>query len=191
ERQPRGDHRVAAVGDVAERTAVYQCGRTLERLYEIRLDRILHEDRHRARGTQVGRGHGRAVGGLSDDYAPGSRLEVGEIGRQAQDRHHLRRHRDLEAALARDTVRGTTEPEHDVPKGPVVHVHHALEQHAARVDAERVALREVVVEHRGQQIVRRAGGMHVAGEMQINVFHRRELRVTATRRATLHTEHGT
>jgi hypothetical protein len=66
-----------------------------------------------------------------------------------------------------------------------------LVQHASRVDAEGVALRQMIVEHRGEQIVRAADGVHVAGEVQIDIFHRRDLRVTAAGGAALHAEHGT
>ena len=48
----------------------------------------------------------------------------------------------------------------------------------------------VVVEQRGEQIISHADRMQVAVEVQVDVFHRNHLRVTATGGATLHAEHG-
>ena len=47
----------------------------------------------------------------------------------------------------------------------------------------------MVVDHRSEQVVRQCDGAEVAGEMQIDVFHRHHLGVTAARRTTLDTEH--
>src|SRR5204862_3821106 len=94
-----------------------------------------------------------AVGRLGHDHAPGARLEVHEVGGQTENGHDLGGHGDLEAALTRHAVGRPAEAEHDVAQRAVVHVHDALEQHAARVDPEGVALREMVVEHRGQEVV--------------------------------------
>ena len=44
-----GDERVVAVGDVRERPAVDERRLALERLHEVRLDRVLEDDGHRAR----------------------------------------------------------------------------------------------------------------------------------------------
>ena len=57
------------------------------------------------------------------------------------------------------------------------------------VDAERVAVMEVVVEHRGEQVVRRRDRVEVAGEVEVDLVHRDHLRVAAARRAALHAEH--
>ena len=57
-----------------------------------------------------------------------------------------------EAALARDAVRPAAEPHHDVAEGPVVDVQRARPQHLPRIDAEGVAVMQVVVERRGQQV---------------------------------------
>ncbi len=70
----------------------------------------------------------------------------------------------------------------------VVHVHDAAPHHAALVDVERVAPVDVIVEQRGEQVVGRRDGVEVAGEVQIDVLHRHDLRVTAAGRAALHAE---
>src|SRR5204863_1561492 len=59
-----------------------------------------------------------------------------------------------------------------------------------RVDAERVSLLQMVVEHRGEQRVRARDRVKVAREMQVDVVHRDDLRVPTARRAAFHSEHG-
>ena len=59
---------------------------------------------------------------------------------------------------------------------------------AAGVDAERVAPVDVVVDHRREQIVRAGDGVEIAGEMEVDVLHRHDLRIAAAGRAALHAE---
>ena len=54
---------------------------------------------------------------------------------------------------------------------------------------ERVALLQMIVEHRREQRMRARDRVKVAGEMQVDVVHRHHLRVPAARRAALHAEH--
>ena len=69
ERDAVGEDRVVGVRDVAERPGVHERRLALERLHEVRLDRVLHDDGHRAAGLEhVGR-DGLAVVGRGDDDA--------------------------------------------------------------------------------------------------------------------------
>jgi hypothetical protein len=64
-------------------------------------------------------------------------------------------------------------------QGAVVHVHHALPRDAPHIDAELVAMVDVVVEHRGEKVVRERDRVEVAGEVEVDVLHRHDLRVAA------------
>jgi hypothetical protein len=46
----------------------------------------------------------------------------------------------------------------------------------------------VRVDHRGQQVVGRTDRVHVAGEMQVELFHRHDLGIAAAGRAALDAE---
>ncbi len=70
----------------------------------------------------------------------------------------------------------------------VVHVDGAAPTDAAGVDVELVAPIDMVVDHRREQIVGGADGVEVAGEVQVDVFHRHDLRVAAAGRAALDAE---
>src|SRR5882672_4726944 len=114
--------------------------------------------------------------------------EVLQPGGEREDRHDLRARDDDEPLLARRTAVHPTQSDDDVAQRAVVHVDRARPADAADVDAERVAVMEVRVEHRREQIVRAADGVEVAGEVKVDVLHRHDLRVAAARRSALHAE---
>ena len=134
--------------------------------------------------------HRLLVARVADDDLREPRLEVGQRFGEAEDRHHLGGDDDVEAVLSRIAVRGAAERHGDVAQRAVVHVDDALPRDAAHVDAERVAVVDVIVDQRGEQVVRDADRVEVAGEMQVDVLHRHDLRVAAAGGAALHPEHG-
>ena len=176
--------------DVREGPAVDEGGVALERLDEVRLNGILEQGRHGALGVDVGNRDGLAIVGVGDDHAAQAVAEVHKVGREAEGGHDLGGHGDVEAVLARHAVGDAAETVYDLPKLTVVHIDNALPHDAARVDAERVALLDMVVEHGRAQVVRRADGVEVAGEVQVDVLHGDDLRVAAARGAALDAEDG-
>ena len=93
------------------------------------------------------------------------------------------------AVLAGEPVAGAAQPHHDLAQRPVVHVDDPLPGDRARVDAERVAVVDVVVDQGGQQVVGRRDRREVAGEVEVDVGHRHHLGVAAPGGAALHPEH--
>ena len=73
---------------------------------------------------------------------------------------------------------------------PVVDVDAAPPRDRERVDAQLVAVKDVSLEHRGEQVVRCADGVDVPGEVEVDVLHRHDLRVAASGGAALDPEHG-
>ena len=74
------------------------------------------------------------------------------------------------------------------PQGAVVEVHDPAPRDRQRVDLELVAVHEVRVDHRREQVVGRADGVDVAREVEVQVLHRDQLRVAAAGRAALDAE---
>ena len=132
----------------------------------------------------------RLVAAVADDDVAEALLEILEVGRQAEDRHDLGGDRDVEAGLARKAVGDAAERADDLAQRPVVHVHDAAPGDAARVDAELVAPVDVVVDQRREQVVRGGDGVEVAGEVEVDVLHRHDLRIAAAGRAALDAEAG-
>ena len=117
--------------------------------------------------------------------------QVGEAAGEAEHRHHLARHDDVEAGLARIAVVGSAEPDHDVAQRTIVDVEHAPPGDPAHVDVERVAALDVIVDEGGQQVRRHRDRREVAREVEVDVLHRHDLRVAAARGTALHAEHRT
>ena len=86
-------------------------------------------------------------------------------------------------------LRRSAEADVDLAQGAVVHVDHAAPDDAAEVEAQLVVVVDVVVDQRRQQVVGQSDGAEIAGEVQVDVFHRHDLRETAAGRAALHAEH--
>ena len=68
---------------------------------------------------------------------------------------------------------------YNVAQLAVVHVHAALPGDLLHVNAQGIALLDVVVQHRGQQIIGCANGVEVPGEVEVDVLHRHHLGIAA------------
>jgi hypothetical protein len=191
QRRARGENAVATVRDIAERASVYKRRAALECLYEVWPNRVLEQEGHRSGGAQLARGDRSTRGArrCADDDSRQSLLEILRTRREGDDRHHLARRNDDETLLARNAVAHATESDDAVAERPVVHVDRARPADAARIDAEVVALMQMVVEHRREERVRARDRMEVAREVKVDVVHRDDLREAAAGCSALHTKH--
>ena len=190
EGQLRSDDRVAAMRDVGEGAAVYEGRRVLDRLDEVRLDSVLHEDSHCAFDAELAGRHEVAVQVISYGDVAHALLQVHEVAGQAQGRHDFRGDGNHEVVFPRESADLASHADDDVAQGPVVHVHDALPDDAAHVDAQGVALMNVVINGSGQKIVGRRNSVHIACKMEINIFHRQYLRIAAAGSTALNAEYG-
>ena len=117
-------------------------------------------------------------------FEPG--LEIVDVGGQAEDGHDLGGHGDVEPGLALDALAAL--PDGDLAERPVVEVDHARPGDVVGVDVELVALEQMVVEHRGAQVVGGGDGVDVAGEVEVDVLHGDHLGVAAAGRSALDAE---
>ena len=185
-RRLRREHRIASVRDIRKRSAMYESRYVLQRLHQIRFQCVFHERRHRARRVQIARRDRFIFIRIRDDDPRQPRLEIRDVLCQAQNRHDFRRHRNLETVLARHAVHRPAEPDDDMTKRAVIHIQHATPDDTTRIDTERVSLLQMIVQHRREKIVRRRHRMDIPREMQIDILHRDDLRISAAGRAALH-----
>ena len=120
--------------------------------------------------------------------APSFRPQIGEVGRERQNRHHLARRRDVEARLGRDAVLGTAEAADDIAQRAVRDIDRAPPGDGA--DLRLVPVEPVRVDEGGEQVVRRRDRVHVAREVEVDVLHRHHLGVAAAGGAALDAEDG-
>ena len=178
------------MGDIRERTAVNERRRAFQRLHQVRLEGVLEKRRHCAHRVQLAGRHRFVVVRVADYNSGKSLFQVGNGIREAEHRHDLRSHRNVEAVLPRDAVGPAAAAVHNEAELAVVHVHAALPGDLARVDAEGVPLVNVVVQHCRQQVVRGTDGVKVAREVKVDVLHGHHLRVAASGSAAFDSENG-
>ena len=183
-----GDDRGVAVGDVAERAGVHQDRRVLQRLQQVGLHRVAQDRRHRAGAADVLGRHRLAVPGVADDDAPEPLPQVGQRGGQREDRHHLGGGGDVEAGLAGHAVLRPPRPMTMLRSARSLTSSTRRQVMSCGSRPSVVALVEVVVDHRRQQVVRRGDGVEVAGQVQVERLHRHDLAVAAAGRAALDAE---
>ena len=177
--------------DVGERPCVHEAGLPLERLNQVRFQRLLENHGHRARSLEViGRDRLALVRVANGDRAE-TPTEVMDVPGHGDDGHDLRGRRDVESRLTRIAVGPPAEPHGDLPQRPVVHVQAAPPADRQRVDAEPVPVQHVRLEGGGEEVVRSPDRMDISGEMEVEVLHRHDLGVAAAGRSPLDSEHGT
>ena len=176
------------MGDVREGAAVDEGRSAFEGLDEVRFQSVLQEGCAGALCFDVSDRDGLAVEGVGDDDAGQSLFEVSDVGSKAEDCHDLGRDGDVEAVLTRDTLHAAAEAVDDISELTVVHVDRALPGDLLDVDAKRVALLDVVVEHGSDEVVGSADGVEVAGEVEVDVFHGNDLGISAAGRAAFDAE---
>ena len=162
---------------------------SLQRLNQIGLQGVLQKSGHGALRLQVVSGDGLPVIGVGHHHPSQPGFQVGDVRRKAQHRHDLAGHGDIKAVLPRNALHPASQTVHNVAELAVVHVHRPLPCDLLGVNAQRVALLNVIIQHGGQQVVGRADGVEIAGEMEVDVLHRHHLRVAAAGCAALDAEH--
>ena len=165
----------------------------LQRLNQVRFQRILQKCGHCTLCVQVACRYRLLLGSFSiciayDDPCK-SLLEIGDIACQAEHCHDLGCYRDIVAVLSRHAVCLSAKTVYHVSKLSVVHVHAASPGDLARVDVQRVALEDVVVDHRCQQVVCRADRVEVTCKVKVDVLHRDYLCVSSACSSALYAEY--
>ena len=173
------------MGDVGERTAVHEGEVAFDGLDEIRLDGVLEERDEGAAHAEFLNRDGGTVAARADDDAVDAGAQVVKVRGEAKDGHEFGGGRDVEARFRRDAVGGAAETRDDVAEHAVVHVHDAAPEDFLELDLTLVA---GVVDQSGEEVVGGGDGVEVAREVQVDGFHRKDLRVAAAGSAALHAE---
>ena len=115
-------------------------------------------------------------------------FQILQTGSEAEDGHDFGCDGDIETVRTRKTVCRTAETDGDVTQGTVVHVDDAFPDDTTRIDTQFVAMMDMIVDQCGQQVVGHGDSTDIAGEMEIDVFHRDDLRITAAGSTAFHAE---
>ena len=190
QRHAGGDGGVGSLRDVGERPAMHKGGRAFERLHQVRMNGVAEQHLHGAHRLDLRRPHRLALVGEGDHHLAQPFAQVAIIPRQAEDRHHFGRRRDVEPVAARHAVFDAAQPDDDVAQGAVVQVNHPAQDNLPGIDAQLVAVLEVIVHHGREQVVGLGHGVHVADEVQVDVLRRHHLRPSGAGAAAFDAEIG-
>ena len=177
------------MGDIGKRSAVHECGRSAESLHEVGLYRVFKKGCHRSYRFKVACGNGLVVVGIGDDYSSEAFFKIAHVACKTENRHNFGGDGNIVAVFTRDSVSLTAQAVHNETKLTIVHVHAAFPGDFSRVDTERVALIDVIVEHCRKQVVCRSYCVKVTRKVQIDVFHRHYLRISAACRSAFYSEY--
>jgi len=122
------------MGDVCEGSAVNEGRIVLQRLHQVRHQRVAHEDRHGALGLDVPGRDRFPVARVGDEYPAKPPLQFVYGLAQAEDGHYLRGRRNLERTLAGYPVPRATQADDYLAQGPLVQVQDAPPDDPALVD---------------------------------------------------------
>ena len=206
-RNPVGKDRTVAVGDIGEGTRVDERQLAFESLHDGGVQGVLHEHGHSSGNPEVFERDGRARFGRADHHPTDPFTEITErrrvalAVRQRQDGHEFRGDRDVVSGLPGPTVQAPAQAYHDVPKGPIVHIHDPPPQDSIWVDGqsfqalicqllvgEPTLVVPPSVDGGRHEIVSCRDGMDIAGEVEIEFLHGNDLGVPAPGRSTLDPE---
>ena len=95
-----GHHAAVAVGDVAEGTRVHEDRRVLQRLEQVRLERLAHDHGRRPGRLELLGGHRLARLRVADDDAAEAGAQVPEVAGEGEHGHDLAGGGDVEARPA-------------------------------------------------------------------------------------------
>ncbi len=181
---------VTAVGNVGKGTAVNESGGVLQGLNQVGLQSVLQQSGHGALSVQVAGGDGLAGIGVANHQTGQTSLQVGDVGGQTQNGHDFGSDSDVVAVLTGGAVDLAAQAVHHEAELTVIHIDAAAPGDLTGVDAQSVALVDMVIEHRSQQVVGSADGVEVTGKVEVDVFHGDDLCVAAAGSAALDAEHG-
>ena len=165
-------------------------GGVLQGLDQVGLEGVLEQGGHSALGVQIAGGDGLLVVGVAHHQTGQTVLQIGDVAGQAQHGHDLAGNGDVVAVLPGHAVDPAAQTVGDKAELAVIHVHAAAPGDPAGVNAQLVALIDMVIQHGGQQVVGSADGVEVAGEVEVDVLHRNDLSITAAGSAALDAENG-
>jgi hypothetical protein len=130
-------------------------------------DGLIQQHHHCARRPQVLGAHGLTVHVRSNHDIAQPLAQVRAVTRQRQDCHNLARRRDHKPGLSRDAVHFAAQTHDHVAQRPVVHVQCPRPRDVVHVQAQLVAVVQVCINHRREQVVRRCHGVEVL-EMEVD-----------------------
>ena len=181
------------MSDVSERSTMNDSRSSFQSLNQVRLQSIFQKSCHSSFGMQITSSYRFLLCYfticITNDDSGKSLLKVCNITCQTQNCHNLRCNGDIISVLSRHSIGLSAKSVYYITKLTVIHIHTSSPCDLSRVDVQRIALEDMVVDHCCQQVVSCTDCMEVTGEMKIDVLHRNNLCVSAACCSTFYSEY--
>ena len=177
--------------DIPERPGVHECRRAVRRLHQVRKEGIGQQGHHATRCPQVSRADRSSVARDANDDGFKALPQVPPILCQRHDGHDFGCSRNHKSRAAPCAIPLAVQRDGYPAKRAVVHVHRARPADSIRIEVQIIAVEEVGIDERGQQILRGGNRVKIAVEMEIDLFAWFNLRQAAAGGASFHAEYGT
>ena len=135
--------------NICERSAVHDCWSVLERLYQVGSKSILEKHGHRTICIEIACQHWLLFASVGNHDISEATLEILKRCCEAENRHHLGGHHDVETIFSWISVSWPAEGDHDVAERTVVHINHTLPGDSANINVESIAVVNVIIQKCG------------------------------------------
>ena len=179
--------RVAAMGNVSERSAVNEGRSALGSLNQVWLQGIEEEGNDTATYTHILDSEWFVILSDAEENIVDATTEIVYACCETHDSHDFRSRSDVESSLCLDAVL-VTDTGNDATQATVVDVHHTAPENLLELESLSLVLETVVVQEGSNHVVSFCDGMEVASEMEVDLIHWQYLGITATGSTTLHSE---
>ena len=174
--------------NVRKRTSVHESRSMFRCLHQIGRKSVLQQHGDSAGNAQIFHRERLVVNGKSQKNILDAAAQVVFILGKAQDSHYLRCRSNVEARLARDAVRLASQSCNDVSQAAVVHIKHTVPQHILQRKAIVLVLIHVIVKQCSNHVVSRCYRMKISRKVQVDLIHRKHLRISSAGSSALHAE---
>ena len=179
------------MSNVAEGPGVDDDRLALGCLHQVGKHSVAQQRHHGAHcALDVGGRHRPAIPGEAHDDAAQAVTQVFQAAAQGQDCHDLGGGDDVETRLSDRGVAGPADARCYLAEGPLLHVGHPAQGDAAGRHAGYLPALDGVVGEGGQQVVCRANGVGVTGEVDVDLILRLHPGQPAAGAAALDAEYG-
>ena len=174
--------------DVGEWASVYECGRVFGCLHQVGQESVFQQYRDRSGHTEIVYSERLVIVRISQQDVADTAFQVFDVRCQAKDRHDFRSGCDVKTCLRRYTVGRSAQAGNNVAQAAVIHVQYAFPFDFFQTFTGITRLVDVIVQQCRDHIVGRSNRMEIPRKMQVDVFHRQHLRVSASGSSALHAE---
>ena len=173
------------MGDIGKWSTVDDGRSMFQGLHQIWMDGIFEDSCHGTSSLEIFGCDRLSLVVVPNNDAIKTFFEIKDIFRETENGHDFRSHGDVKAIFTRNSVCFSLKAIDNMTELTVVHIDHPFPGDATRIDAQLIAVMDMVVNQGCKEVVGNPNGMEVSGKVKVDIFHWNHLGVPATGSSTL------